>query len=200
MRSFLIYSGLIAGSFLLSGCQAAIMSGATDTGTAIEEERTIGGMVDDKSISAQIHHYIVQSDVKALLGDVDIRVLEGRVLLTGRTSDAKVGEEAVRICWLVEGVREVINAVKVADARNVADYSYDNFIESEIEARLIATKNIKSINYTVEVVDGTAYLLGLAKDEDERKRVEKVASYTRGIKNVESYIRLRNDRRPFPVD
>lgn len=200
MRSFLIYSGLIAGSFLLSGCQAAMMSGATDTGTAIEEERTIGGMVDDKSISAQIHHYIVQSDVKALLTDVDIRVLEGRVLLTGRTPDAKVGEEAVRICWLVEGVREVINAVKVETARNVADYSYDNFIESEIEARLIATKNIKSINYTVEVVDGTAYLLGLAKDEEERKRVEKVASYTRGIKNVESYIRLRNDRRPFPVD
>ena len=109
-------------------------------------------------------------------------------------------EQTTRLCWLVEGVREVINAVKIGPARNVADYSYDNLIESQIEARLVATKNIKSINYTAEVVEGTAYLIGLAQNDEERKRVEKVASYTKGVKSVESYIRLRNDRRPFPVD
>lgn len=199
MRIHFTYAALAA-SLLISGCTTAIFTGATETGSAVAEERTIGGMVDDKSISAQIHHYIVQSDVNALLTDVDIRVLEGRVLLTGKTPDAKVAEEAVRLCWLVEGVREVINAVKIGPARNVADYSYDNLIESQIEARLVATKNIKSINYTAEVVEGTAYLIGLAQNDEERKRVEKVASYTKGVKSVESYIRLRNDRRPFPVD
>lgn len=198
MKTTLAAAGLLLTSTLLSGCNTAIFTGATETGNAMAEERTLGGVVDDKSISAQIHHHIIQSDVNALLTDIDIRVYEGRVMLTGLTPDGKVAEEAVRLCWLVEGVREVINAVKVGEKRTVSEYSYDNLIESEIEARLLATKNIKSINFTVEVVTGTAYILGTAQDETERHRVEKVTRYIKGVKKVESYIRLRNDpRRPF---
>lgn len=198
MKTKLAAAGMLLASVWLGGCDGAMFSGASETGGAMAEERTIGGMIDDKSISAQIHRYFIQSDVNAVLSDVDVRVYEGRVMLTGLTQDGKVAEEAARLCWLVEGVREVINAVKAGQKRTVSEYSYDNLIESEIEARLLATKNIKSINFITEVVTGTAYILGTAQDENERLRVEKVARYIKGVKKVESYIRLRNDsRRPF---
>lgn len=180
--------------FVLTGCTGAIIGGASYLGSAALEERSVGDNIDDKSINAEIHHFLVQSDANELLSDVSIRVHEGRVLLTGRTKTADVALEAVRLSWLAAGVREVINEIKVGkEGTNLLNYANDNFIETQIEARLLATKNIKSLNYTVEVIDGSAYLLGVAQNKQELQAAAKVASITKDVKRVVSYVRLKDD-------
>ncbi len=186
---------LLLGALLtVSGCTQTAVTVASTLGLASLEERSIGDNIDDKSISAEIHHFILQSDANQLLTDVAIRVHEGRVLLTGRTASPDVALEAVRLSWLAAGVREVINEIQVgAEGTNLLNYAQDNLIETQIEARLLATKNIKSINYTVEVIDGVAYVLGVAQNEQERRSVATIASVTKGVKQVISYVRLKSD-------
>ncbi len=189
-----MWFALIPCLFLLSACAEAVLGGATAVGTASLEERSIGDHIDDRSISAEIHHFFIQKDVNELLKDVSVRVHEGRVLLTGRTATPEVALEAVRLSWQAGGVREVINEIQVGPVgTNFLDYAQDNFTETQIEARLLATKNISAVNYTVEVVDGVAYLLGVAQNEKERHNAAYIASITKGVKRVISYVRLKDD-------
>ena len=186
---------LIAGSSLtLSGCveMAAVTGGLVAGGVA--EERSLGDNLDDSSISAEITQHFAKSKVDDLLTDVQVRVHEGRVLLAGRTDRPEVALEAVRLAWLAGGVREVINEIKVGDeGTDLLNYAADNLLETQIEARLLATKDIRSLNYTVEVIDGVAYMLGVAQNERERKSAAAVASVTRGVRKVVSYVRLKDD-------
>ncbi len=178
---------------LLSGCQTVAMSGATGAGIAAVEERSIGTVVDDTTIYAEINHLFIQADVNDLLTNVDIRVNDGRVLLTGQVNHAQTPVEAVRLAWEARGVREVINEIKVNNESTIAEYAQDQWIETQIEARLLATKDIKSINYTVEVVGGVVYLLGIAQDAEELRNAAYIASITEGVQKVISYVRLKTD-------
>ena len=161
---------------------------------ASSEERSLGDNFDDSSISTEISNMYLKDETKGLFKDVVVRVREGRVLLIGRTDRTEVALEAVRLAWLAAGVKEVINNIEVGPkGTNFLNYAKDNFVETQIETRLLATKGIRSVNYTVEVVDSVAYILGVAQNEEERHNVAYIASITQGITRVVSYVRLRND-------
>jgi osmotically-inducible protein OsmY len=177
----------------LTGCAALLVGGASQVGVASVQERSIGDNLDDSSISTEINR-LFASEGKGLLKDVSVRVQEGRVLLTGRTNRTDVALEAVRLAWLASGVHEVINEIEVGEkGTSLLNYTQDNINETQIEARLLATKGIRSVNYTIEVVNGVAYILGIAQNEEERHNVAYIASITKGIRRVVSYVRLRND-------
>ncbi len=178
----------------VSGCAALFVGGLANLGVATTEERSIGDSFDDSAISAEIQQYFLQSNVKHMFSEVTIRVHEGRVLLLGRTDNAKVAQEATNVAWQAHGVREVMNEIKIGQASSgFFDYANDNLIETQIEARLLADKNIKSSNYTVEMQDGVAYLLGVAQTEKERNIAVYIASISSGVKNVVNYVRLKDD-------
>jgi osmotically-inducible protein OsmY len=189
-----ITATLLCTAYLLSGCAGAVLGGATTVGVASMQERSLGDNLDDQTIKLEINHYFMQNKVGDVFKDVNVEVQEGRVLLTGRTNRSDVAIEAVRLAWLAAGVREVINEIEVGEkGTDFLNYAQDNINETQIEARLLATKGIRSVNYNIEVVDGVAYILGVAQNEEERHNVAYIASITKGIRRVVSYVRLRND-------
>ncbi len=191
--------GLLCGVLLLlSGCKGIIATSASTVGVAAAEERSVGTIVDDNTILADITHRYIQADVNDLLVNVDVRVNEGRVLLTGVVVKPETSVEAVRLAWLATGVREVINEIKTGQDPNAMNFAEDQWIETQIEARLLATKGIMSINYTVEVVDKAVYLLGIAQNQQELKNVAYISSITKGVKRVVSYVRLKDAPPPAP--
>lgn len=194
------WRGLLAAlPLLLTGCNEMIGSAATGVGVAAAEERSLGTVVDDKTIYADITNRYIHSDVNDLLVNVEIRVNEGRVLLTGIVDKPETSVEAARIAWEASGVREVINEVKTQRQNNSGlGYAEDAWIAAQLKARLLATKHIISINYTIQVVDKVVYLLGIAQNEEELKNVAYIASITQGVKRVVSYVRLKNAPPPAP--
>jgi osmotically-inducible protein OsmY len=191
MKSKLLFCVLIIG---LGGCAPLFVGGLANLGVATTEERSIGDNLDDSAISAEIQQYFLQSNVKHMFSEVTIRVHEGRVLLLGRTDNAQVSSEATKVAWQAHGVREVMNEIKIGtESSGFIDYANDNLIETQIETRLLADKNVKSTNYTVEVQDGVAYLLGVAQNEKERNIALYIASISKGVNNVVSYVRLKDD-------
>ena len=77
----------------LNGCITVATTAATETAVVVAQERSVGNAVDDVGVLAQIKHLYIQKDVNDLFANVLIKVIEGRVLLTGNvcllyTSDA----------------------------------------------------------------------------------------------------------------
>lgn len=191
---FVLFSGISILS--LAACQGFVAGTAARTGVALAEERSIGGVVDDNTMYAEIQKLYFEHDSNDLTTDIDIRVHHGRVLLTGRTKKQETAIEAVRLAWRAHGVKEVINEITVSNEGDPMTFARDQLTETQVEARLLATKGIMSINYTVEVVNGMCYLLGVAQSEQELRNAATVASHIKGVRKVISYVRVAPPKPP----
>lgn len=189
---FLTAAALLA---LTSACAPLVMSGATSTGVAIAQERSVGSALDDATIHSLIWSKFLRGNTPNLYSNVGIEVNEGRVLLTGPLPTAESAARAVQMAWEVEGVKEVINEIQISERSSADTFARDGWITSQVKARLVLEKGVKSINYTIETVNGTVYIMGIAQDEDELARVLNVASRVKGVQKVISHAQLKTDPR-----
>jgi osmotically-inducible protein OsmY len=179
---------------LLSGCSywgIAIGAGAT-TANAASEERGFGQAVDDNRIALAIQARLLAADA-GLLREVDVEVRERRVLLAGRVEARAMRIEAARLAWEVDGVEEVINQVVVADTLDTGDYLHDLWLAQKLMIVLLADAHVRSINYNIDCVAGTIYLMGVAQDQAELQRVIDHARDIPYVRQVVSYVRLKGD-------
>ena len=187
---------LLAGSLVLSGCTELIVGTAATTGVAIAEERSVGDAVDDLTIRAELNHLFFQDDID-LYGNVSFSVFEGRVLLKGSVPTPEARIHALRLAWQAAGVREVINELQVTDQSGILDYARDTWISAQLKGRLLVDGDVLSINYGIETVNGTVYLIGIAQDEAELARVIEHARGIENVKRVVSHVAIKDDpRRP----
>ena len=185
---------------ILSGCATAAITGVTAAGVTHSQERSVGGAWDDVGIDTMINHKFLQSDVNDLFVNVGVTVWEGRVMLTGNVESHENAVRAVEMAWQVEGVKEVINELIINPDSTTWNRTKDEWVEKQIEARMLITKDLKSINYTSEVVAGVVYLIGTAQDQAELNRALAVARTTKGVQKVISHVIMKDDPRRTPLN
>lgn len=179
----------------LSSCAALVIGAGGEGARVAAQERSTGAAVDDAGIFLKIKNLYAQNDYKDLLANVEIKVLEGRVLLTGNVDKPDSQIEGVRLAWQVAGVKEVINEIQVNDKAGFANYARDVWISTQVKTRLLFEKHIRSVNYSVITVNQTVYLMGIAQDQDELDRATYVTSTTSYVEKVVSYVRFKDDPR-----
>ncbi len=187
---------LCAMALLLSACSvtgAAIGAGAT-AGVAASEERGIKGSVRDTGIRIEINDLWLNSDV-GLFNSVSLQIYEGRVLLAGHVPTQQMADEAVRLAWKPDNVREVINEIRVGDSPGIEAFARDTVINARLDSALLFTEGISSINYSTRSVAGNVYLLGVAQDQAELDRVFQVTRNIPDVKSVVSHVLLIDDPR-----
>lgn len=178
----------------LSGCTpvgVAVGAGAT-VGVAAAQEGGIKGATTDATIRLQITDLWLKSSFD-LYRRLSMTVKEGRVLITGSVPNPDMRVDAVRLAWQADGVKQVINEITIDNGGGVKQYVTDSWITSDIKTHLMFDKYIQSINYTIETVNGTVFLMGIAEDQKELDRVLDYARNTKYVKNVTSYVRLRGE-------
>jgi osmotically-inducible protein OsmY len=182
---------------LVAGCSPvglAIGAGATVASTALEE-RGLGGAVDDNRIMLAIDSKLLETDA-GMLTKVDVEVHEGRVLLAGRVPRRPQRVEAVRLAWQVDGVKEVINEIQVAEPEDVGDYMHDIWLAQELHGVLLVDSKVRAVNYNVDCVGGTIYLMGVAQNKAELQRVIDHARDIPYVHQVVSYVRVKDPAKP----
>jgi len=166
------------------------------------EDRTSEQQITDNKIYLAIVDRWRKAD-KSLLLDVAADVWEGRVLLTG-TVDSADKKAAVAALAAQDGrIVKVYNEVEVASAaevitrreaqeeakENSAGQTLTDFwVEQKISARLIGTKDIKSVNYRWRSVKNKVYVIGRAATAGEKTRVLDAIRTTSGVERVKEYI------------
>jgi len=162
--------------------------------TSSIKEKGIKEAISDGMIDAGINKEFLNHDVNMFL-NVEIEVVEGRVLLTGSVKKLKHRLDSIKLAWKVLGVREVINEIDVTKKGGIKQYLIDVKIKTQMRYKIITDKEISSINYNFEVVNGNLYIIGIAKNKKELKKVVKHANDIKGILKVVSHVIMKNDPR-----
>ena len=198
MRRILLPAVLIVSSPLFAGCSPLDMalSGGATAATAASEERGLGQSVNDNGIYLGIENEMLQADANMAV-QIDVNVHEGRVLLAGQVDKPETRVTAVRIAWQQPNVVEVINEIKVTESETVGEYMNDAWLAQKLRNTLLVDSHVRSINYNVDCVAGTIYLMGVAQDQTELQRVIDHARDIPYVGNVVSFVRLKNDPARF---
>jgi len=178
----------------LSGCATAVLGVGTAAVAASATEKGLTTSVNDAAIVTKIKDRFIQSNF-SLVTAADISVNDGSVLMTGKVKTPEEKVQATRIAWEIKGVREVVNELQVSDTSSLKDLAKDMAASATLRGKLIADGDISSLNFNIDVVNGTIYLSGIAADAAEMNRVVAHAQEVRFTRKVVNYIMLSTDKR-----
>lgn len=178
----------------LAGCGpgTVIGAGAIAGNTAMQERgfvKTVGDTATEAKISTGLLSYSGE-----LFVDVSVEVYEGRALLTGKVQRTNDRIEAVRIAWNTSGVREVINEIQVEDTSDLLDAARDQWVTARLATKITLDKQIKAVNYSIETVNGTVYVMGIAQSQAEIDRIRNHARLLSYVRRVVSYVRIKDSK------
>lgn len=199
MQKLYLTLSLIALALVQSSCAPIVLGGAAKAGSMVAEERSVGDTIDDTGIWTNIKSLYLQKSVDNIFSAVNVEVKQGRVLLTGRVNNPEDRVEAVRLAWQPDGVKEVINEIQITDKSGIGDVANDFWINTQVNAKLLVEKNVRSINYSVDTINGIVYLMGVAQNDWEMHQAALVASRVKGVKRVISHVRVKENPTPPPA-
>ena len=184
-NNILIIMGLLA-TLGCSGPQV-LTTGAGAAIAAAEDEKTLGDVFDDTSISIGIKDRVFMYEA-ILLTKIGVDVEKGKVLLTGILKDQSQRVEVVRLAWKQPGVKEVINEIEIEDSFNIKNYAEDKIIQVQLVGKVLADKDIRKLKYNFEVQNKVIFILGVTSDETELERVFEHARSIKGVQDIISYV------------
>ena len=185
---------LVLGGLLFSGCAPAVVGVGTAAVAATSTEKGITTSMSDGLVFTKIQDNFLKTDA-TLSQFVDVNVNDGAVLLTGKVKTPEEKVLATKLTWEVRGVREVVNEIQVTDKSSIKDVAKDLAASAQLRGKLIADTSVSSLNFSIDVVNGTVYLSGVAADAEEMNRVVGHARELRFAQQVVNYITLRTDQR-----
>ncbi len=184
---------MLAASLLLhSACDPLSLATTAGgvVGMSILEERSTETSYQDGKIQFSIHASMRQNDLSAD-NEVFVMVYESEVMLVGFVPDA---EDRRRIRKIAENTPGVVRLYD--DFRdhpfNLMDYSNDRYLGLKLSTRLSLEKGVHAVNYVIRIVDGVAYMMGLALSKAELDQVKAVTSSITGIRGMVSRIKTRS--------
>ena len=186
----------LAGGGLTGACSTpGMVVGAGASGAvAASQERGFGGALRDSRIKTEINYHLLDKDSKLFKG-LSTAVYEGRVLLTGIVTTVAKRDEAVRIAWRPEGVKEVINEIIVDPKGESGSFARDTWISTKLRSKLLFDTNVVGINYSIDTLRGTVHLLGVAQSREELGHVLAHARNLSHVRNVVNHVILKTDPR-----
>lgn len=190
-HTFCLLLGLMGAGQALSGCTSMIVGAGAATGVAVVQERSVGDAIDDKTIQAQVNIKLLDESA-VLFRKVDVKVIEGKVILTGGVKKPDQRVAATRIAWKVKGVQQVENELQVTDQGGIINYGKDTWITTQLRSKMLTDSSVLDINYSVETVNGIVYLIGIAQNEGELIRVTDYARNIGGVLKVVSHVRMKD--------
>ena len=180
---------IIIGLLTTLGCSGpqVMTTGAGAAIAAAEDEKTLGDVFDDTSISIGIKDRVFMYEA-ILLTKIGVDVEKGKVLLTGILKDQNQRVEVVRLAWKQPGVREVINEIEIEDSFNIKNYAEDKIIQAQLVGKVLGDRDIKKLKYNFEVQNKVIFILGVTSDEAELERVFDHARSIKGVQDIISYV------------
>jgi osmotically-inducible protein OsmY len=180
----------------LSGCSSAIVGGATSLGLASVQERSIKDAAIDLKLELQIQEKLFRANTDKLFVNVDVVLLEQRVMLIGNVQSQELRDLASKIAWEVSPkIKNVLNEITVGEKPTLVSQAKDARISLSLSGLLIGDPKVSDINFTHSVSKQVIFLIGIAKDDEELNKVINHARTVKGVKKVISHLMLINDEK-----
>ena len=191
MRQFLLLIVFLN----LQSCAAPIIGGVGAIAfSSSAQEKGLGTSISDKVIYVKLRNAIFEwnPDVSQ---KISISVDDGSILITGKLENIETKIELTKVIWEINGVKEVNNKVQISETNNLKNIAKDLASLGEIRAKLMASKKLNSLNFSIDVVNNIAYISGIASSEEEIALVTLIAQEARFIKEVQNFVKVNKDKR-----
>jgi osmotically-inducible protein OsmY len=191
-NKLLVFSFLL---LIMNGCVGTSSQGLFGTGVSIAiDPRSLGTQIDDNIMQKNLKARILLEDKKYLIS-INIKVLDGRIFLTGKVDDPEEKLKITKMAWETKGVRSVRNNVIIKEEFNFKQSAVDLLITSQLRTALILNKNIKSTNYNIDTYKNKIYIYGIAQSQEEQKQVIEEGKAIPDVDRVIASILLVDDLR-----
>ena len=191
MRKFLLLLIILN----LQSCAAPVMGGLGAIAfSSSAQEKGLGTSINDKVIYVKLRNAIYDWN-PSVSQKISLSVDNGSVLVTGKLKNFDTKINLTKIVWDVNGVKEVNNQVQITETNNLKNIAKDLASLGEIRARLMASKKLNSLNFSIDVVNNIAYISGIASNEEEVAIVSQIAQQARFIKEVQNFVKVNKDKR-----
>ena len=179
----------------IQSCAVPILSGVGAVAiSSSAQEKGLGTSINDKVIYLKLRNAIY--DWNSLVSQkISISVDNGSILVTGQLKNIDTKINLTKVIWGVNGVKEVNNKVQISETNNLKNIAKDLASLGEIRARLMASKELNSLNFSVDVVNNIAYISGIASSAEEVAIVSQIAQEAKFIKEVQNFIKVNKDNR-----
>ena len=182
-------------SFILTGCAGVGSKGIFGTGVSVAlDPRSLGTQIDDSVMQKNVGARLALRDKSHILG-VKIKVLDGRIFLTGKVDDPEEKLQITKLAWETKGVRSVRNDIRIKEDFDFKQSAKDLLITSQLRTALILNKEIKSSNYQIDTYKKKIFIYGISITNEERKKVINEAKEILDVKEVIASIFLVEDLR-----
>ena len=186
----ILFIGLIS-----SGCVGVASKGIFGTGVSVAfDPRSVGTQVDDSIMQKSLSARTILMDKKYLLS-IKIKVLDGRIFLTGKVDDPEEKLKITKLAWETLGVRSVKNDIKIKEEFNFKQSAKDLLITSQLRTALILNKKIKATNYQIDTYKKKIYVYGIALTAEEKDLVISEAKEILDVEDVIASVLLVEDLR-----
>ena len=181
--------------FVLNGCVGTSSQGLFGTGVSVAiDPRSLGTQIDDNIMQKNLTARLLLQD-KTYLLSINVKVLDGRIFVTGKVDDPEEKLKITKMAWETKGVRSVRNNLIIKEEFNFQQSATDLLITSQLRTALILNKNIKSTNYNIDTYKKKIYIYGIAQSKEEQKEVIKEGKSIPDVERVIASILLVDDLR-----
>ena len=179
----------------LQSCAAPIIGGVGAIAfSSSAQEKGFGTSISDKVIYVKLRNAIYDWN-PSVSENIALSVDNGSILVTGKLKNIDTKINLTKVIWEVNGVKEVNNQVQISETNNLKNIAKDLASLGEIKARLMASKKLNSLNFSIDVVNNIAYISGIASSEEEVSIVTQIAQEARFIKEVQNFVKVNKDKR-----
>ena len=182
MKNRIILISLIL--FIFTGCVGVSSTGIFGTGVSVAfDPRSLGTQIDDSVMQKNLTARLVLRDKNYLLS-LSIKVLDGRIFLTGKVDDPEEKLQITKLAWETKGARSVKNDIRLKEDFNFQQSAKDLLITSQLRAALIFNKKVKATNYQIDTYKKKIFIYGISLTGDERKEVISEAKEILDVEDV----------------
>ena len=189
------YILIILLGIFISGCVGFSSKGLFGTGVSVAfDPRSVGTQIDDSIMQKSLSTRVLLKNKNYILS-VKIKVLDGRIFMTGKVDTPEEKLKLTKLAWETDGVRSVRNDIMIKEEFNFKRSAKDILITSQLRTALILNKNIKATNYQIDTYKKKIYIYGIAMTSEEKNLVISESEEILDVEKVIASIILVEDLR-----
>ena len=169
-------------SLIVNSC-AIVGTAGSLVGSASTSTRGLSGTIEDTYLMSKIVSKITLMKLSNF-SNITVLVNNGKVLLAGNIENQEKRLELIKKVWWIDGVKEVYNELEIGPQISFSEKTEDFIFEVKINNRLLLEPGILSNNYSVDVVNGNVYIMGISSDMEEKTKIEDFLNSMDDIKKL----------------
>ena len=177
---------VILGTPLLTGCAAAVATGAVVGTDMATDRRTSGIYIEDNSIELKAAQKL--SDNEAINQSASISVISFNriVLLIGQAPTRELSDQATEIVRKIDNIRKIHNEIRIAAPSSFLTTTSDSWLTTKAKSLMLAEKDFSSGYIKVISENGEIFLMGMVT----RAESDKAIAIVRNIDGAERIIQV----------